>query len=431
MKRNLLYCILLILVLGIGIFYFYRNSEQRQGKIKSGKERIEQSSDVRSIFEVSKNAKKDLENAKKTSKKLKFDDITPYCPDVDSVFDFRAYDRGCYKDIDNEKEMLKEEISFIERMLGKKWSELDKADMESGYFNIANKGKYKSFQEFFEDDEENEKREPEWLAYMNQTEEKMEYAEITHPSFDTVAYVRGKCYELAYEKRMSDEDGNTMRTQPRFVCDLVAEYYVYGDESKLEDKWKLLDGELSVKEGIEFTEKYLDELLTLDGENEDVKLKVAYVKVYELKDGVYTFRYKIRREIGGLLCQSVDNGASIPVMNMNYDMNDAYQVEKNSIDMYDGMTKLLNYEKLNESSKILPLAKAIDLLEENLGDNSTYEVQSVELGYLNLWKDYMIQDQEDATACWCFRCINEQDKMITEFYVNALTGGIETYVRHD
>ena len=160
MKRNLLYCILLILVLGIGIFYFYRNSEQRQGKIKSGKERIEQSSDVRSISEVSKNAKKDLENAKKTSKKLKFDDITPYCPDVDSVFHLRAYDRGCYKDIDNEKEMLKEEISFIERMLGKKWSELDKADMESGYFNIANKGKYKSFQEFFEDDEENEKREP-------------------------------------------------------------------------------------------------------------------------------------------------------------------------------------------------------------------------------------------------------------------------------
>ena len=280
------------------------------------------------------------------------------------------------------------------------------------------------------DDKENENREPQWLAYLEQDEKHLQYAEIVNPLFKSVVFNRGKCYELNYENRMKEQDGLTMLTQPRFVCEKVAEYYVYGNQGELDKTWKLSDGEISVKDGVQFAEEYLENLLELDGESEDVKLKVAYVEVYQISDTVFAFRYKMRRSIDEVLCQTLDAGSSVSSPSLNYDMMDAYQVETDTIDMYQGLTKIFRYTKTNQTDAILPLGKAIELLEKSLGDNSNYCVYGVELGYLNTYVDSMTQEEGNATVCWYFNCVNEQDNALTEFYVNARTGDIKTHTRY-
>ena len=174
----------------------------------------------------------------------------------------------------------------------------------------------------------------------------------------------------------------------------------------------------------------MENLLELDGESEDVKLKVAYVEVYQISDTVFAFRYKMRRSIDEVLCQTLDAGSSVSSPSLNYDMIDAYQVETDTIDMYQGPTKIFRYTKTNQTDAILPLGKAIELLEKSLGDNSNYCVYGVELGYLNTYVDSMTQEEGNATVCWYFNCVNEQDNALTEFYVNARTGDIKTYTRY-
>lgn len=424
MKRTIIYIFFVFLV-GVGIYCLNIYSGKSTNEIK-----YDNSNEVLNLTEVHKCVMQDLDNCKKRSNKLKFEDIIPYCPDVKTVSDIHYSLPDYYKEIKSEKDMLSVQIPFIEKLLGAKMTELNFLHFQSGYDELIKQGKYKDFLEFMSDDKENENREPQWLAYLEQDEKHLQYAEIVNPLFKSVVFNRGKCYELNYENRMKEQDGLTMLTQPRFVCEKVAEYYVYGNQGELDKTWKLSDGEISVKDGVQFAEEYLENLLELDGESEDVKLKVAYVEVYQISDTVFAFRYKMRRSIDEVLCQTLDAGSSVSSPSLNYDMIDAYQVETDTIDMYQGPTKIFRYTKTNQTDAILPLGKAIELLEKSLGDNSNYCVYGVELGYLNTYVDSMTQEEGNATVCWYFNCVNEQDNALTEFYVNARTGDIKTYTRY-
>ena len=424
MKRTIIYIFFVFLV-GVGIYCLNIYSGKSTNEIK-----YDNSNEVLNLTEVHKCVMQDLDNCKKRSNKLKFEDIIPYCPDVKTVSDIHYSLPDYYEEIKSEKDMLSVQIPFIEKLLGAKMTELNFLHFQSGYDELIKQGKYKDFLEFMSDDKENENREPQWLAYLEQDEKHLQYAEIVNPLFKSVVFNRGKCYELNYENRMKEQDGLTMLTQPRFVCEKVAEYYVYGNQGELDKTWKISDGEISVKDGVQFAEEYLENLLELDGESEDVKLKVAYVEVYQISDTVFAFRYKMRRSIDEVLCQTLDAGSSVSSPSLNYDMIDAYQVETDTIDMYQGPTKIFRYTKTNQTDAILPLGKAIELLEKSLGDNSNYCVYGVELGYLNTYVDSMTQEEGNATVCWYFNCVNEQDNALTEFYVNARTGDIKTYTRY-
>ena len=424
MKRTIIYIFFVFLV-GVGIYCLNIYSGKSTNEIK-----YDNSNEVLNLTEVHKCVMQDLDNCKKRSNKLKFEDIIPYCPDVKTVSDIHYSLPDYYKEIKSEKDMLSVQIPFIEKLLGAKMTELNFLHFQSGYDELIKQGEYKDFLEFMSDDKENENREPQWLAYLEQDEKHLQYAEIVNPLFKSVVFNRGKCYELNYENRMKEQDGLTMLTQPRFVCEKVAEYYVYGNQGELDKTWKISDGEISVKDGVQFAEEYLENLLELDGESEDVKLKVAYVEVYQISDTVFAFRYKMRRSIDEVLCQTLDAGSSVSSPSLNYDMIDAYQVETDTIDMYQGPTKIFRYTKTNQTDAILPLGKAIELLEKSLGDNSNYCVYGVELGYLNTYVDSMTQEEGNATVCWYFNCVNEQDNALTEFYVNARTGDIKTYTRY-
>ena len=394
---------------------------------KGGKEKIEKLDNLKPISEVSKSAYNDLQEAKSRNGKLTYGEIKPYCPDVDTVYDIKVYMTGTYKNIDNEKDMLTEQLAISEVLLGKSIEELDMECFETVYYGLIEKGDYSSFEEFKNDVKINENLEPSYLYYSEQDETKLLSSAIQSNLYD-ITFFRGKCYEAMYNYRMVHESGITTLTQPKFVCETVKTYYVYSDSDNFEDKWKLADGELSVREGIDFVENYLNNELhsemELEGCNEEVKLKVESIDVIQINENYYCFRYKIRREIGGVVFPSADDGVHAGSLGIWYDMSDSYQIEKNSVDMYMGSSRRLQFDKLNETSEILTLSDTIAILESNIGLNSEYTVQGIELGYMSSLN--YEQTEGEGTVCWVFRCINELDGWITEFYVNAQTGEIKT-----
>lgn len=397
---------------------------------KDGQESIKRLENLKPISEVSRSAYNDLQEAKKRIGKLTYEDIKLYCPVTDTVYDINIDTTVAYKNIENEKDMLTEQFAITEVLLGKTLEELDMECFETRYYNLAEKGDYKSFEEFKNDLQENEKREPSFLSYLEHDETKC-FSEYITMSMDGITFNHGKCYEAMHDYRMVHESGITTLTQPRFVCETVKTYYRYGDEVSLEDKWKLADGEMSVREGIDFVENYLNnELyneLKLEGCNEEVKLGVESVEVIKINENHYCFRYKVRWEVGGVVFLNADDGYSLGSIDIWYDTSEGYQIERNSLDMYMGNSRVLKYDKLNETNEILPLSEAIKIIEDNIGLNSKYTINGIELGYMALLNNE--QTEGTGTVCWVFSCVNELDGWITEFYVNAQTGEIKTNSR--
>ena len=394
-------------------------------------ESIKKLENLKSISEVSKSVYDDLQEGKNRNGSLIYEEIKPYCPETDTVYDIKIDMTENYKGIDNEKDMLTEQFAISEFLLGKPLEELDIDCFETRYYNLAEKGDYKSFEAFKNDLQKNEKREPSFLSYLEQDETKL-LASYIERSMYGMTFGRGKCYEAMHDYRMVHESGITTLTQPRFVCETVKKYYIYSEEENLEDKWKLADGEMSVREGIDFVENYLNnelyDELKLEGCNEEVKLRVESVEVIKINENYYCFRYKIRWEVGGVVFPTADDGYSLGGIDIWYDISDGYQVERNNLDMYMGNSRILKFDKLNETNKILPLSEAIKIIENNIGLNSKYTVKGIELGYMALLNKE--QTEGTGTACWIFSCVNELDGWITEFYVNAQTGEIKTNARH-
>jgi len=57
---------------------------------------------------------------------------------------------------------------------------------------------------------------------------------------------------------------------------------------------------MSIREGIEFVENYMNNELPYET-NPDIKSKVYGVDVMKVRDGVYAFHFRMRREIYGLV----------------------------------------------------------------------------------------------------------------------------------
>jgi hypothetical protein len=93
------------------------------------------------------------------------------------------------------------------------------------------------------------------------------------------------------------------------------------------------------------------------------------------------------------------------------------------VDSYVGSSNIFNYKKINEMEKILPLSEALRIVSDNIGENSSYEVKNISLGYMDRTeKDGDVRGR--MYVSWIIECGNLQDSLDTIFYVNVNTGAI-------
>ena len=368
------------------------------------------------VSEAVANAQADYDAVKKTSKKFTFLNIKPYCNELTTVSDIERFKLGNYKGITDAKEMYDEQMKLVHYYLG---DDLNIDCFRSDYYADIPTDKYKSFTEYREALENGEKLDISSLGYIDQSIEDIKYVEM-HINLSNISFYRGNVYNsIPLEvKQMAD----TPATQARFLCEDVATYYVNNQDQNLNDRYMLKNGEMSIREGIDFVENYLNNELGIEDSNPDVKLKVAEVSVFKVYEGCYCYWYKVTREICGLPKTVIDPGTLQKSTMISADMSEAYMIYTDEVDMYFGNTRRFEYKKKNEIDKILPLSAALEIIFNNIGENSSYAIKNIMLGYMDVRKDY--SGNGDMEVAWIVETTNEQDERGTTFYVNATTGKI-------
>lgn len=214
-------------------------------------------------------------------------------------------------------------------------------------------------------------------------------------------------------------------------------YYKYSKTKNFNDSHKLISGdELTVNDAISYVERdiidYLDEYMIVD----DCEKEIVKIIAIDYGNDTYSYNCHIRGVYDGipledyihsplakysgedLLCSS-----SVEVIGDKYVDNILY---------FEDAIKI---EKKQEAiNKIITLDTAMQLLSENIGVESQYTINSIELMYKvkaesddgNFGEDDVII--YNGYPVWAITALNNKDNHTQRFYINAVDGRKETIV---
>lgn len=419
MKKKILLAAIMICTLGLTSCG--KSSTTKTENTKLSKEAVD-------ICIVRENAMSDYQNAKAKYTNLTFQDIIPYCTPLDKVYEIEDYPLDNYKGITDEKEMYEEQMKLINHYIG---TDLDDKYFSCGYYDLDT-DEYASFTEFKHDLLDNGKKmDATWLGYIDNTyngnnKQEIRSAEIQR-TLVNVFFDNGEAYELIPEEiREAEETSGGISD----MCELVGTYYAYEDDDRLDDVYRLQDGEMSVRAAIEFVNDYINNGLMIEG-NENVKLQVSKVYAYKLNDEYYCYRFVITRNIYGMLMRATGIGYDGNDLRIVVDITGAYMVRTDKLDSYAGRTTRLNCKVLNETDKVISLDTALRHISESIGDNSKYIVTSAEMAYMYVHVEDLTVNGGTMIPSWLIKCINEVDNSYTDFYVNMRTGDVNVCQYYD
>lgn len=216
---------------------------------------------------------------------------------------------------------------------------------------------------------------------------------------------------------------DTFNENPTTEFDSVATYYPNGDN--LDDVYELDNGSISIGDAIEFAEYYWAECIPYDTA-EDVEKKVRQVEVYQLKNGNYCICLEMTRKFKGLMFEYEPCFESQALLSWWVDSGRVIMVDTDDVDELIGSGNRFTVEETgNKSDEVVSLNSAMDIVSDRIGNNSRYEVQSIEM----IYRQQMIAYETDyaefkGIPCWRIQCRNESNDMITVFYINMFDGSI-------
>lgn len=219
--------------------------------------------------------------------------------------------------------------------------------------------------------------------------------------------------------------GNIDSTLPMYSYDIKKVYNISVNHKKIDEKVSLIDGEIAISEAVQYVEKFLNEELPFEKNNEYI-YDVAEVRVLDV-EGQDALGFCVRRNYNGIPFDYVD-GVTDGIFNSDYvdERGEVVIIKKNEVDNFCGLTGANDsIEKAGEElHNIVSLDSALNILSENIGENSTYSVYGIEIVY-------QISDDASSTEenkiyygkpVWKIMSKNLNDDKYTWFYVDLQTG---------
>lgn len=420
MRKKIMSFFLICIVLS-SVFLYGCSSENAVGGIGES-EKIKPSLEDKKVFvsEVVGNLESDFQEAKKKYMNLKMDNIRPYCTEVTTVSDIEYYRMQNYKGITDPIELYEELLALIKLNLGEN---LKEENFLCDFYSDLRIGdnRYNSFLEYKEALFSGKEKEVSGLAYRDEVGmETHIFAELQR-TVGSIIFNKGEIYK-AIPMEVKEAAERPGLTTASALCEKVATYHVNHIDSNLDDVYPLKNGEMSIRDSITFVEDYLNHKTGVEI-SENVKFKVITVDVYKICEEYYCYRYRITREILGLIKACIDSGTIRVNTGLNFDLSEAYILYTDEVDKYTGESGVLEYKAINEMDKILPLSEALRIVSSNIGENSSYEIKNISLGYMDRTeKDGDVVGK--MYASWIIECGNLQDSLDTIFYVNVNTGAV-------
>lgn len=203
----------------------------------------------------------------------------------------------------------------------------------------------------------------------------------------------------------------------------IATYY--DDSKNLDDKYTLINGETTIREAINYVERYFNEELPYEINNKTPK-KVVKVEVYEIK-GIICLEFYVVRDINGM--ETEYGYAYGNVVNMKYiqDASRAVMINKNELDEYCLYMNTLKQEKEGDNSDmVVSLDSALELISGHVGKNSMYKVKEARMAYrTEIINDADYENEYLEIPCWIIRCENLNDGRGVYFYINIINGNMD------
>ncbi len=205
----------------------------------------------------------------------------------------------------------------------------------------------------------------------------------------------------------------------------VAKYYNDGTHDDV--SFKLMDGEVTIGEAIDFVEnKYLKSLPFDYGE--EVSLEVLSVSVYEIQEEVFAYVFELSFGWNGIVFDSAAPFTSVEQVHNIFIMADALMAEKDEIDEFSGLgvPNVIGTEDLN--GEVYTLESAIDIVSESLSQEVKFEVLTISMVYMGVYEVLTPEETKgSALPAWKFQLYNTNDGLYYNVYVDVLSGQINSF----
>lgn len=221
--------------------------------------------------------------------------------------------------------------------------------------------------------------------------------------------------------------GNIQATFPMYAYDIKQVYNLTINKSEITDVVHLSDGEITIKDAVDFVEDYLNNDLPYE-KNKEFIYEVAEVRVLDV-DGQDALGFCVRKQYKNIPFDYVDAVTS-GEFNSTYwdDRGQLCMIETEEIDNICGLggDRYNVIKSTDKIEKIISVDGALQAVSKEIGDNSVYDVYGIELIY------QFTEDSEDNTLAkysgrikWKITSRNQNDDKETLFYVDVESGAVE------
>lgn len=196
-----------------------------------------------------------------------------------------------------------------------------------------------------------------------------------------------------------------------------------------EERFMLLDKEVSINEAVDFFEEYINSLPYQRNQGLTSTI-VSEVVVLSLDNEHYGFNFLTTTAYGNVPFDRANSGEQRHTNknseNYNYVITTGLMVKSDEVDYVNGITRshIINDEKRYQ--EIIPVDDAISVVSSSFTSNVTFNINKVELVYCSKIPDEPITTIESALfstfPSWKISLYNSNDKMNYICYVNAIDG---------
>lgn len=191
--------------------------------------------------------------------------------------------------------------------------------------------------------------------------------------------------------------------------------YYHNETDSLTDTYETNYGKVSIKEAIEKTEKYFNEEFPLDSIHNQ---SVFMVCPYKNSSGKYEFAMSITDNYDNIPVEAYMKSVVSGTAESAYFKLSMANYNGKEVNFFNSLGKAHTWEETKKIDKIIPVTEAMEIIASNIGKNTEYTLESIELCYTGIKENYT----KKYKPTWIFYAVNNTDSKSTRFYVDVQTG---------
>ena len=206
------------------------------------------------------------------------------------------------------------------------------------------------------------------------------------------------------------------------------------DGSHSNESYHLLDGDVTVDNALDWFSGNYPQSLGIIADEDVNKLAVRQINVYQITENTYAFVFLFTPAVNGIPLDyegeriiRVSQGEE-PFNSVTY-AGQALMIKSNEIDWAVGIAPQAYIEQGDPITEIKSLQEAADIMSKSVSEKIQYKAKTVEL---ILTANSSAENPNPVLVpTWKFTLLNDNDGFLYDFYIDAVSGILDGYVRYE